>query len=73
MKTINMKFLTSLFLVLFSISSFAQEIEMADEMRSNGKIYVVVAVMLVILIGLITYLVSIDKKLNRLEKELKNK
>ena len=43
--------------------------EMADMMRSNGRIYVVVAVMLTILAGLILYLVRIDRKLKKLEKE----
>jgi CcmD family protein len=38
-------------------------------MRSNGKIYVVVAVVLIILIGLLLYLVRLDRKISRLEKE----
>ena len=50
--------------------AFAQEkVEMADQMRSNGRIYVVVAVMLTILLGLILYLVRLDRKISRLEKE----
>jgi uncharacterized membrane protein len=40
----------------------------ADVMRSNGKIYVVVAVCLIILFGLIAYLVRIDRKISKLEK-----
>jgi CcmD family protein len=43
---------------------------MADTMRTNGKIYVVVAIVLVILIGLVGYLVSIDRKVTNLEKRL---
>jgi len=42
---------------------------MADLMRSNGRIYVVVAVMLTILAGLVLYLVRLDKKISKLEKE----
>ena len=42
--------------------------EMADMMRSNGKIYVVVAVCLTILIGLFIYVFLIDRKISRLEK-----
>ena len=40
-------------LLLTSMISIAQEkeVEMADTMRSNGRIYVVVAVVLTILIG----------------------
>lgn len=50
--------------------SFAQENnpEMADTMRSNGKIYVVVAVCLTILIGLFIYVFLLDRKISRLEK-----
>ena len=44
-------------------------VEMADVMYANGKIYVVVTVVLIILIGLILYLVRLDRKISRLEKE----
>lgn len=45
---------------------------MADTMRSNGKIYVVIGIILIILIGLITYLFLLDRKVGRLEKRLKD-
>ena len=50
--------------------SFAQanQVEMADGMRSNGKIYIVVLVCLTILIGLFLYLFSLDRKISKLEK-----
>ena len=40
-----------------------------ETMRSNGRIYVVLAVMLTILIGLILYLVRLDRKISKVEKE----
>jgi hypothetical protein len=46
----------------------AQQVEMADVMRSNGKIYTVVIVCLTILIGLFLYLFSLDRKIAKLEK-----
>lgn len=46
-------------------------IEMADKMRAEGKIYVVVAILATILAGFIVYTVSIDRKIAGLEKELK--
>ncbi|GAB2956221.1 hypothetical protein GCM10027048_22700 [Hymenobacter coalescens] len=46
--------------------------EMADQMRQDGKIYVVVAVIVVILVGLLAYLISIDRKVSRLERELRD-
>jgi CcmD family protein len=48
-----------------------QDVEMADAFRSDGKIYVVVAVISVVVMGLIAYLFSIDKKVSKLEKEVK--
>lgn len=44
--------------------------EMADVMRENGKIYVVVAVVAIIFVGIVAYLISIDRKLRKLEKEI---
>ena len=67
-----MKKINSLLLTLsFAFSAQAQEIEMADTMRSDGKIYVVVTILLIILIGLAGYLVMIDRKVTHLEKKLK--
>tara|TARA_R110000868_G_scaffold204911_1_gene453064 strand:- start:335 stop:541 length:207 start_codon:yes stop_codon:yes gene_type:complete len=63
-----MRFVLVILSLFFSISGLAQSIEMADQMRANGKIYVVVAVLLIILIGLLVYLISIDRKVSRLEK-----
>lgn len=62
-------FFANLFFLLMSFSLSAQDIPMADEMRANGKIYVVVAVLTTILLGMIVYLITIDRKLKKLEKE----
>ena len=43
----------------------------AFDMRHNGKIYVVVTVLLIILTGLVLYLVRLDRKITKLEKENK--
>jgi hypothetical protein len=43
--------------------------ESSDFMKSNGRIYVVVAVVLTILLGMFVYLVMLDKKISRLEKK----
>jgi CcmD family protein len=59
------------FLMLTSTNIFAQaqQVQMADTMRSNGKIYIVVAVCLTILVGLFFYLFSLDRKISKIEKE----
>jgi uncharacterized membrane protein len=69
-----LKKITSLLaLMLVTGAGFAQDkkVEMADLMRSNGKIYVVVAVVTTILIGLILYVFRLDRKISKLEKEAK--
>jgi hypothetical protein len=43
-----------------------------DFMRETGKIYVVVGVILLIFLGLVTYLVRIERKLTKLEHQLKD-
>ena len=64
------RLLFSVFCLVLSTVAFAQDKpEMADTMRSNGKIYVVVAVCLTILIGLFIYVFIVDRKVSRLEKE----
>ena len=65
----------TLFLILLNIIAIVlnaqdstQKVEMADTMRSNGRIYVVVAVILIILIGLLLYIARLDRKINNMEK-----
>ena len=58
------------FVVISSASQAQQQAEMADTMRSNGKIFVVVGVILIVLTGLFVYLFSLDKKVSRIEKSL---
>jgi hypothetical protein len=47
----------------------AAEIEMADALHQNGKIYVVVAVVLIIFAGLVWYMIGIDRRLRRIENK----
>ena len=60
-----------MFIICFVCSSsllFAQN-PPEDVMRSNGKIYVVVAVCLTILIGLFIYVFLVDRKISKIEKD----
>jgi CcmD family protein len=73
MKKTHKIILTVLFFALH-FSLFAQpEVEMADTLRSEGKIYVVVSIILVIFVGLIGYLILMDRKVSRLEKKISEK
>lgn len=57
-------------ILLFLNNFFQQDVEMADQMRSDGKIWVVVAVIAVVLVGILVYLFLLDKKISKLEKEI---
>jgi hypothetical protein len=62
------KIFSFLVLSFFVLALNAQDAEMADTMRSNGKIYVVIAVMITIMLGIVLYLIRLDKKISNLEK-----
>jgi uncharacterized membrane protein len=70
------KYFKSLLLVLLAnvcmITAQAQDtaaIANTDVMRSNGKIYVVMAVVATIVTGLFLYVYSVDKKISKLENK----
>jgi K+-transporting ATPase A subunit len=61
------------FLLLLSSALSAQNPEMADTFRNDGKIYVVIAVIITILIGIFTFLVILDGKVNKLQDSITKK
>ncbi|WP_031525594.1 CcmD family protein [Dyadobacter crusticola] len=70
MKRLSLILLT---LLLLSANVFAQatdDVPMADKLREDGKIWVVVAVIAVIFAGITINMLRIDSKLRRIEKEL---
>ena len=58
-------------LISFVASAQASDIEMADQFRADGKIYVVIVVVSVVLIGLFAYLFRLERKITDLEKRNK--
>jgi len=67
-------YITSIFIFcLLHVTSFAQEkavgVEMADAFRSEGKIYIVVGVVLIILIGVFVMLFRLEKRIKQLEHD----
>lgn len=52
-----------------SVEQVVKEPEMADLFRSEGKIYVVIAVLAITFLCLIGYLIYIDLKLRKLENK----
>jgi len=69
----NKKVFLAVGFCLLLTNIFAQQMnhtseEPTDFMNSNGKIFVVVAVVVIILIGLFIYLINLDRKIKKLEK-----
>lgn len=73
-----------LFFLVCSLQAVAQEkipitsddyqnnqVEMADVMRSEGKIYVLVGIIGIVFAGIVVYLISTDRKVARLERVLR--
>lgn len=64
-------------LLLFLLLGFASQNLLAQTSEnpfySNGKIYVVVSVLSIIFIGIIIFLIRIDRRLTKMEKEIKDK
>ena len=58
--------------LIFCIQNIFAQTEGGDFMRETGKIYVVVAVIIAMFIGIIIYLISLDRKLTKLEDQIKN-
>jgi CcmD family protein len=72
MKKIAALILTLLISInLFAQQNVSQDVPMADRLREDGKIWVVVVVIAVVFVGIIAYLVSIDRKISKLEKQIK--
>lgn len=44
----------------------------SDFMRSTGKIYVVVAVIVAIFIGIVFFLLYLDRRLTKIENQIRN-
>ena len=72
-----LKAISIITIILFPFLLFAQAQgqppEMADVMRSNGKIYVVVTVVSIIMTGLILYLIRLDRRISKMEKTITEK
>ncbi len=46
---------------------------MADQMRADGKIWVVVVVIAAVFAGIVIYLVRLDRQIGKLEKAINEK
>lgn len=70
MNKLTMSFLFLLLLIDMPVLSqdVVASVEMADTMRESGKIYVVVAVLSVIFLGLSVFLFTLDRRIRIIEE-----
>ena len=69
LKSTILSFITIILTQTYALSQVREKVEMADKFRADGKIYVVLAIILVILAGLFFYLIRIDRKVAKLEEQ----
>ena len=57
--------------IVFSclVQTFAQNADNPDFIRSIGKIYVVVAVIVAIFLGIVFFLVRLERRISKLEQQ----
>ncbi|REE01705.1 CcmD family protein [Marinoscillum furvescens] len=55
------------------VNNVLVQIPMADSFRSEGKIYVVVGIVLILLVGFFYYLLRVDRKVKKLEDEINDR
>lgn len=69
------KFSATLLMLVLSLQLFAQNgsSSISDSIYASGKIYVVVACVVLILLGLLFFLFTIEKRLKKLEKKSASK
>lgn len=65
-------FLINILVLVSSTTGYAQA-GGTDFMRNIGMIYVVIGVIIIIFIGIIAFLINLDKKLTKLENQIKEK
>jgi hypothetical protein len=71
------KKILSLVFLLSALFCSAQETgvspQMADSFRSDGKIYVVITVIAMVFTALVIFLIALERKVKRLEKQIDKK
>ena len=65
-------YLLSVVFITTGVFAQNQDVEMADAFRADGKIYVVIAVISVVLAGMFFYLFKLDKKITNVEQQVED-
>jgi len=61
------------FFIAFAANAQNDGPEMADALRENGKIYVVITVIGIVFVALVIFLILLERKLKKLEDKMNNK
>ena len=69
MSEIKSKMIKIISLLLLPFLATAQQQANDDFFTNIGKIYVVLAVICILFLGIVSYMVYLERKINRLEKE----
>jgi hypothetical protein len=70
----NKHFISILFFISCLVSSAqGSQPAMADDMRADGKIYVVIGVLLIIFISIVGFLVVLERRIKKMEDKVKSK
>ena len=69
MKKVSTLLLLILINHFHTMAQSSSAVEMATGLRSSVKIYVVFAAIVIVFVGLVAYLISIDRKVSKLEKK----
>ena len=73
----HMKYILALITAFVTLAVNAQnrvapaQVEMADGWRANGGIYIVMSVIAIVLVGLFSYLIYVERRLAKLEENQK--
>lgn len=70
-KFITTSLMTSILMLnsIFAQTAVDNDIEMADSLVANGKIYIVVGVLSIVFVCIVAYLVALDRRISKLEKK----
>jgi hypothetical protein len=69
LKKFILSFLCAFTLVIANAQAVATDANSNDLMRSNGRIFLVMTIVVFIVIGLLLYVYSLDRKISKLEKK----
>ena len=63
----------SVILLVFTTPALWGQTQTLDYYRNTGKIYVVIAVIVVSFLGIVLFLINLDRRIRKMEKDLNQK